>query len=144
MRETITKLLYFEQENCCSCGITFFVPQSFQQEALKRKRAFFCPNGHSQSYTTCEADSLRKELAAARQREETIKAQRDEANRLASLQTDLRRSAEGSLKRFKKRVAAGVCPCCHRTVSQMARHMKTKHPEFQANRGGVGCTTKKP
>lgn len=132
MAEVITKVLRFEQENCCSCGITFFVPESLQQEALTRKRSFWCPNGHSQSYTTSEADRLRKELAAARQREETVKAQRDEANRLASLQTDLRRSAEGSLKRFKKRVAAGVCPCCHRTVSQMARHMKTKHPEFKS------------
>jgi hypothetical protein len=136
MTETITKVLRFEEENCCICAITFFVPEAFQQEALSRKRSFFCPNGHSQSYTTSEADRLRKELAAARQREETIKAQREEAIRLASLQTDLRRSAENSLKRFKKRAAAGVCPCCHRTVKQMAAHMKTKHPDFVSIKPG--------
>jgi hypothetical protein len=27
-----------------------------------------------------------------------------------------------------------VCPCCQRTVSQMARHIKTKHPEYVAER----------
>jgi hypothetical protein len=30
-------------------------------------------------------------------------------------------------------VAAGVCPCCKRTVKQLAAHMKEKHPEFVNN-----------
>lgn len=132
MAETITKTLYFEQENCCTCGITFFVPQSFQQEALQRKRLFFCPNGHSQSYTTSEADRLRKELAAARQREETIRQQKE----TAQFERDVARAAVASVekaqKRLRRRIAAGVCPCCQRTVSQMARHMKTQHPEFKS------------
>lgn len=33
--------------------------------------------------------------------------------------------------KLKKRASAGICPCCNRTVSQMARHMKSKHPEFK-------------
>lgn len=38
-------------------------------------------------------------------------------------------------RRELKRSERSVCPSCHRSFSQMARHMKTKHPEFanQAN-----------
>lgn len=34
--------------------------------------------------------------------------------------------------RLRKRASAGVCPCCNRTFSQLARHMQTKHPTFIA------------
>ncbi len=35
--------------------------------------------------------------------------------------------AERKTKRLMRRVSAGVCPCCNRTFSDLARHMKTKH-----------------
>lgn len=38
--------------------------------------------------------------------------------------------AERKLATHKKRASAGVCPCCNRTVSQMARHMQAKHPDY--------------
>lgn len=41
-------------------------------------------------------------------------------------------AAKKETKRLKKRAVAGTCPCCHRTVNAMVRHMKTKHPEFVA------------
>lgn len=33
-------------------------------------------------------------------------------------------------EQLETRAANGVCPCCHRTFKQLARHMKTKHPDF--------------
>ncbi len=34
------------------------------------------------------------------------------------------------MTKVKKRAANGVCPCCNRTFSDLARHMKAKHPDF--------------
>lgn len=132
MSEVITKTLRFEQQDCCNCGVTFFVPEALQEEALRTKRSFWCPNGHSQSYTTNEADRLRKELAAARQREETIRRECEDAKRLKDVALAVVADLERKERLAKKRSAAGVCPCCHRTVKQMAAHMKTKHPEYGA------------
>lgn len=36
----------------------------------------------------------------------------------------------GVLTRLKNRVAAGVCPCCHRSFKQLSEHMKMKHPDY--------------
>lgn len=99
---------------------------------MARKRSFWCPNGHVQSYQTSEADKLRKELAETRSREERTKLERDRAQQLARILEAQKATAEGKLKRAKKRAAAGVCPCCHRTVKQMVEHIKTKHPEYKA------------
>ena len=39
-------------------------------------------------------------------------------------------AAKAREHRLKRRVAAGTCPCCQRTVAQLARHMQTKHPDY--------------
>ena len=37
--------------------------------------------------------------------------------------------AEKETKRLKRLASGGVCPCCNRTFSNMARHMRSQHPE---------------
>jgi hypothetical protein len=37
---------------------------------------------------------------------------------------------KGALIKQKKRVGNGACPCCKRTFSALARHIKTQHPDF--------------
>lgn len=37
--------------------------------------------------------------------------------------------------RIKKRAAAGTCPCCKRTFSNMAEHMKKEHAAFVVETG---------
>jgi len=32
--------------------------------------------------------------------------------------------------RLKKRIACGVCPCCKRTFTNLARHISGQHPEY--------------
>lgn len=131
MSTVITKNFVFVEETCIFCGISFFMPEAFQQERTRDHKNFYCPNGHGQIYASeTEAERLRKELNAAMQREETIRQQREEARGLLVKEQEKLRLANAAAKRQKKRQAAGVCPCCHRTVSAMARHMKTKHPDF--------------
>jgi hypothetical protein len=67
-------------------------------------------------------------------RTETGTAQRwaEERASLASVRAE---KAERKVKKLTKRTAAGTCPCCQRTFSNMAEHMKHQHPQFVADTG---------
>jgi hypothetical protein len=112
LRQTFTTI------DCCKCGVVFAVDESLNANWQREKTKFFCPNGHAQSYSENEADRLKRELIR-------VQADLDFQKRRAE-------SFDKKLGRLKRRIKAGVCPCCQRTVSQLARHMATKHPEFAA------------
>ena len=50
----------------------------------------------------------------------------------ASVRPETRRraAAKGQLTKVKKRVGNGVCPCCTRSFTDLARHMESKHPAY--------------
>lgn len=104
------------------------------------QKSFYCPNGHGQSYCESTEQKLRAQLAQdakTRERLETeIRHANEEVARQRMYAAMSKRSASamrGEVTKIKNRAAAGVCPCCHRTISQMARHMATKHPDFVAS-----------
>jgi hypothetical protein len=111
---------------CADCTMTFGVPRRFEEDRRKDHKTFFCPNGHTNVFSgESENEKMRRERDIARQ--QVARAEEDAARaRRAAI------NAQKETKRLKKRAAAGTCPCCQRTVLQMARHMKTKHPEFVA------------
>lgn len=114
---------------CGECGIEFHVPERWDNARREDHVTFYCPNGHSRVYSgESKAEKLQRELNNAKQQ---IARAEDEA-RLAKLQAD---AAERSNRSLKKRASAGNCPCCKRTFSNMARHMKHQHPEFVAEAG---------
>lgn len=115
-----------EERVCGVCGIAWSAPKEFMDECRKegKNKTFYCPNGHARVFRESEADEVRRELNRARQ----LLAQRDdeilaERNRV--------KAEQKKVKKLTIRASAGVCPCCNRTVSQMARHMKAKHPSFK-------------
>lgn len=111
---------------CCGeCGIEFTVPEHFYAERYKTGKGWCCPNGHNRVFKESEVDKMRRERDSAIQ-------QRARAEQETAHAEKMRLKAERETKRLKKRAAAGTCPCCNRTVGQMARHMKTKHPDFVA------------
>lgn len=116
----------YSYTTCITCGIPFGSP------IISRRRddgkEFYCPNGHTQYFTETEAQRLSNKLA--------------EANRLLEWQKSQTRMAENNLirerkaarreaNRIKKRIGNGVCPCCNRTFSDLARHMETKHKDYK-------------
>lgn len=107
----------FEIEHCCSCGVAFALPARFMLVLRQTHQSFYCPNGHSQSYTgKSEAERLKEQLQAEqRAHAETI---------------DRRYVAEREAAKLKKRIGNGVCPCCTRNFTNLQRHMKTQHPNF--------------
>ena len=111
-----------EEITCSECGITFGVPDAWIRDKRDNGNAFYCPNGHPRVFRKSTADTLREELSAERQRKARMQ------DELRAAQDSLRRARDAAV-RLQKRTAAGVCPCCNRTFVQLARHMKSKHPE---------------
>lgn len=112
---------------CCECGVDFAMPEYIKQSFLVSHQTFHCPFGHKQHYPAgkSETDKLREQIAA-------LQSSRDFENQQRRAAEAEVKSLQRSVKRAKKRAANGVCPCCHRTVKQMAEHMKTKHPDYVA------------
>lgn len=119
---------------CCRCRMDFWVTDAFNATLRQTEQTFFCPAGHPQHFPLgeSETDKLRRERDRLKQdqawyedRLRAEKASRELADRRAA-------AARGQVTKLKKRAAAGVCPCCNRTFTDLHRHMNTKHPGFIA------------
>lgn len=126
--ETITHISELVVSTCPVCGVMYAMPEVLRKACRNDpKKNFYCPNGHSLVFYK---SALEQEI-------EDLKKRNDEAERARqSLHYQLTNKTQevGKLQRQikirNKRIAAGVCPCCNRTVSQLAEHMKTMHPEI--------------
>lgn len=123
MSETITRQTTFVVEDCCNCFIPFAMTEEFHKYRRKDKAYFYCPNGHPQHYTGKSDDELLRE-----QKQKTASALEE-----ARIQAARAQQLEDEAKRIAKRTNAGVCPCCNRSFVQLARHMKSKHPQHQVS-----------
>jgi hypothetical protein len=126
-----------ESVTCYKCGCLFAVEASVRQRWQREGISFYCPNGHVQSYAETDVQRLQKQLDAEKKtsarllQEKTFAQNNAAAERAAREKTERRLTATKSAKtRMANRIKHGVCPCCHRTVSQLARHMATQHPQF--------------
>lgn len=116
----------YEFRCCPKCGIEYAAPKTFMEECKKDPSIIFhCPNGHPRHFSESEADRLRRERDSLKQQTARLEDEARQERKRAE-------KAEAATKRLKKRAAAGNCPCCKRSFSNMARHMQTKHPEFRA------------
>lgn len=107
----------------CWCGIRLAIPNSLYRQARDNGTTVYCPIGHIFAWKETEVDRLR---AQADQAKRDAKFWRDQAD------NERRRhaSTKGQLTKTKNRVANGVCPCCNRSFEQLARHMKSQHPNY--------------
>jgi len=107
---------------CCGCGIEFAAPEEFVKARRRDHQTFYCPAGHAQHFPhKSDVEELKDKLAA-------VRSQRDQAKKEAEHAEARRRGEKAAKTRLQKRVAAGVCPCCKRSFSQLASHMAAKHP----------------
>lgn len=112
-----------EATSCCVCGIEFGVPPYFIVDKRDKGGTLYCPNGHSLGWSQSEADKLRQQL---QKEKDAVEWQRAWASRL---EKDLQ-SQKGQITKLKKRIVNGVYPCCHRSFSVLAQHMRRKHPDY--------------
>ncbi len=125
----------FSQKDCAACGIVFFIPTRIEERCSNDGRKWWCPGcGHQWHYGESESDKLKRELERERELRakevERERQRREQAETEAKNQRNITAAYKGHLTRTKKRVGKGVCPCCNRTFSNLARHMAGKHPYF--------------
>jgi hypothetical protein len=114
----------------CWCGMVHAVPEELRDYQLRQHRdgrtmiSIYCPLGHARVRAgKGEAARLREKLEAEYAKAARLTA---EADQLFASNSALK----GAATKARKRAKAGVCPCCNRTFQQLARHMKSKHPNF--------------
>lgn len=124
--------------DCCNCGLTFGISDTFEAERRKDKRTFYCPNGHPQGFYG--KNTIEQELDAARALAERESRRRRWAEESAqrsreTADTERRRAAayKGHATRIRNRIKNGVCPVpgCKRHFTNVRRHIATQHPDFQ-------------
>lgn len=136
---------------CYKCGVWFGMDSEHNESArrLGVGLPFWCPNGHSQSYTQSEADRVRDELAKQKHATDQAKADRDfwlnqtTEERARHERTKHRLNAhKGVVTKLRKRVGAGKCPCCHHKFRDLREHMATQHPHWNPEQGAEAIATK--
>jgi hypothetical protein len=127
-------------KECPICGVNYCLDKiydDYRQDGAKKDDgsplSWCCPNGHTLVYRENEADKLRRERDNLRQQLARVEDEKREAIAVK----------DREIKRIKKRSAAGTCPCCQRTFSNMATHMKHKHPDFVQETGAKVIPIKK-
>lgn len=131
MNHAIQHRLTLETVECPNCHVPFAFPDYWIRDLRKTGRSFYCPAGHSMSWTPgpTEADRLRNLLEEANRSKTALIAENGRAwNEVAETEKRLKKAAADA-KRVEKRIHAGVCPCCNRTFVNLQRHMATKHKE---------------
>jgi hypothetical protein len=122
----MTKIIEeFLVEHCCSCGVSFAITEDLHIRRRCDGGVFWCPNGHQQQFTESEIERLRKLLertASELRAEKCVTMAEKQAREIAE-------NAAARAQRKLKRVHKGVCPCCKRSFTNLARHMAIKHPD---------------
>ena len=113
----------------CWCGIRLAIPSDLYRIAnVHHNQSVYCPLGHTFVYsnTTEEQNAeLRRQLDDTKTRLTHARDERDfERRRVIAY--------KGVLGKTRKRIAAGVCPCCTRTFQNLRRHMQTQHPDYSS------------
>lgn len=109
---------------CGKCGICFSVPDHWLETRKRNHAYFWCPNGHER-YFPGESDIEK----AQREVREAQALANDHAHGRLVAEKELER-VKAEANRIRKRVAAGVCPCCNRTFANLAGHMRVKHKGY--------------
>jgi hypothetical protein len=116
-----------EWHTCITCGVIYTVPKVMIDKQREKGGFHSCCNGHAQGWSKEESENEKTRRERDRLRQQL--AQKDDEIRSKERELAAERTKAAKVK---KRSGAGVCPCCNRTVGQMARHMKSKHPQFVA------------
>ena len=131
MPSTFTESTTYYVQTCIVCGISFGMPKEFDRLCRQTRQTFYCPNGHNQHYVgKTEAERLKQQLEAKQSALEFTERQLTRAKQEARTAEHRRRAEKAAKTKLQKRVANGVCPCCHRHFENLQRHIETKHPEF--------------
>jgi len=98
---TLNATLEIVIEECIECGTKFGMTRTYHDWVKENKKAFYCPNGHSMSYSKSEADRLR-DIIAEKDRSlayfRKLEAERNEAAKQKLAEKQAKRAAKKKAK----------------------------------------------
>lgn len=120
--------------NCGVCGGIYAIQERFRDKCHEDGTGWHCPYCQkSWGYFKDNKNAkLKRELEAERQRvaqlQTTVTYHQKESDHFRKS----RDGWKGVAVKTKKRVAAGVCPCCNRHFpnDKLPMHIASKHPDF--------------
>ncbi len=118
-------------DQCCVCGVWHAIPEIMFNHCYQEGGFWNCPNGHSIGFGE---GSLKKQLEKEKKRRKWAEQDAERARINAETSERRRIAQKGATTRLKKRIKAGICPCCKRHFKQLASHMTNKHPEFNIDK----------
>lgn len=131
---TTTLTVVIEGITCGVCGIPFGLEESHLRKLRQTGDNFYCPNGHIIGYGKGENQRLKDQLAREKHQAEQQQAWlRDDVEREQRARERAEhslRTTKGVVTKIRKRIGAGVCPCCDRSFQNLQRHMKGQHPTW--------------
>lgn len=123
--------LTLEVVRCWSCGIRFAIEQEHKERLERKAETLYCPRGCKLCWVSeTEETKLRKQIVAKQAALDQARAEIDSQREMRHQVERRLVATKGVVTRTKRRVGNGVCPCCKRSFSALAAHMKTKHPEY--------------
>ena len=124
--------------SCCheGCHVMFAVTKEVESRLRETQEWFQCPFGHQQRFgISTELDKARRQAEKAERDARIAQAQANAARHEAEVYKRQTAAQKGQVTKLKRRAAHGVCLCCNRQFKDLARHMESKHPEFQVEAG---------
>lgn len=118
--------------NCGCCGGVYAINEQYRAKCNQDGTGWHCPYCQVSwgYFSDNENAQLRRQLEAAKREAERERKRKEWAEQEARHAELRARAQKGVATRIKNRVSKGVCPCCNRTFSDLARHMETKHPDY--------------
>lgn len=119
--------------DCPACGIVFGIPSAMEERRRRDGKSFYCPNGHTMSWSETEADRERKAREEAEARATALRSRLDQARAEADHQHRRAVAYKGVATKAKRRAVKGMCPVpgCRRNFANVARHVANQHPDYQ-------------
>ena len=119
---------------CCYCGEGIWLESQREEDLRRSGSSFYCLWGHSQAFLETPVENERDQLRRERDRLKQQAARlHDEIERERTNAAFANRcaAARGQVTKLKNRAAAGLCPCCNRSFTNLLRHMATKHEGYE-------------
>ena len=118
-------------QHCARCQMAFGMPMTFESARRDDHQTWYCPSGHSQSYTgksdeeraKARVVELERQLASRR---DDVRVQRERTEAVTRTLT----ATKGQLTRAKRRAEKGVCQHCSRHFVNVERHMSSQHADL--------------
>lgn len=121
-----------EHISCGHCGVHFGIEKQMLKALQNSGGKFYCPNGDHVCYSVTTEQKLQKKLEEKSRRITELSCEVARERDIKYMERTQKKRAFTMLKNHRNRTKNGVCPCCTRTFPNLARHMASKHPGFEA------------